>query len=72
MHQQARLASPFLAVGKVAGELISIEDVERHYLYSKSANAALKFVCGDFKCAVPVFAVITAIDKKKRKSSPAS
>jgi hypothetical protein len=72
MHQQARLASPFPALGKAAGDLTSIEDVERNYLDSKSANAALKFVCAEPKCAVPVFAVITAIAKKKRKTSPAS
>ncbi len=72
MHQQARLASPFPALGKTAGELISIEDVERHYLDSQSANAVLKFICAELKCAVPVFSVITAIEERKRKSSPAS
>jgi hypothetical protein len=72
MHQQARLVAAFPAVAKAAGELISIEDLESFYSTSKAANAALKFVCENTSCAVPVFAVITTTSKQYRKSSPTS
>lgn len=72
MHQRARLTTAFQRAAKAAGELISIEDLERHFSSSNAANSALKFVCEESSCGVPVFAVITATAKPGRKSSPAS
>lgn len=72
MHQQSRLASTFPAIAKAAGVLVSIEEVEQHFANSKTANKALRFVCADSRCAVPVTAVITSTAKPQRKSSPAS
>jgi hypothetical protein len=72
MHQQARLTTPFPVAGKNVGDLVGIEDVERCFTASSDANAALSFVCAESRCAVPVSAVITAVVKVGRKTSPSS
>lgn len=70
MHEQARLTCPFPAIGKGAGENVSISEVEKHYTASAMANSALSFVCSD--CGVPVSARIIQPYVPDRKVTPSS
>ena len=68
MHEQARLACPFPAVGKGVGDLVSISEVKTHYATSDAANSALSFACAD--CNVPVSARIIQNYVQDRKVTP--
>ena len=70
MHEQARLACPFPAVGKGVGDLVSISEVKTHYATSDAANSALSFACAD--CNVPVSARIIQNYVQDRKVTPSS
>ena len=70
MHEQARLACPFPAVGKGVGDLVSICEVKTHYATSDAANSALSFACAD--CNVPVSARIIQNYVQDRKVTPSS
>ncbi len=72
MHEQARLTSPFPAAGKVAGDLVSIAEIEKHFPNSQMANNALSFGCADRACSVPVCAVVIERVKPGRKITPSS
>ena len=72
MHEKARLVTPFPEIGKYAGDLVFITEVEAYFSSSATANTALKFECADTRCAVPVSARIIERVKLGRKKSPSS
>jgi len=71
MHQQAILVTGNANLGS-AGTAVGIDDIEKHYTTTATANAGIAYKCADPKCGVPVIAVITKLTKVTRKSSPSS
>lgn len=71
MHQQAILVTSNANLGS-AGTPVNIDDIEKHYTNTVTANAGIVYKCADPNCGVPVIAVITKLTKVTRKSSPSS
>lgn len=68
MHEVAVLLNDDPRLG-VAGQLVTIDEIEEHYSTSKAANVN-RYRCADGNCGVRVDAVIPAKIKPGRKISP--
>ncbi|KRP44618.1 hypothetical protein SAMN04490190_2928 [Pseudomonas libanensis] len=73
MHEQARLSRSHATLGQI-GDLVSIEDIEKIYPTSASANNAVEVECANPRCNVKVSITIIAPAeaKKDRKITPSS
>ena len=71
MHEQARLTKSHEKLGQ-AGDLVSIEDIEKIYSTSAKANSAIEVECANPRCRVNVRITIISRTKLDRKITPSS
>lgn len=71
MHQEAIVDLGITPWGG-KGTPVNIQDLEKHYITTQSANTGITYCCADPSCSVPVKAVITEVNKPGRKKSPSS
>lgn len=69
MHQEAIVDLGITPWGG-KGNLVNIQDLEKHYKTSQAANAGITYCCANPNCNIPVKAVITMVSKLGRKKSP--